>query len=1318
MNRMAASPERSAIANNGSGARWSCDYCGRSFDTKSGLGVHKSHVHREELNQERLTAPRRRVRSSDRQRNTISSKSPWTNSEIKALAKMDFDLRLKNPNMSDAALNRELAKLFPGRSVDAIKGQKKGQPFRSALTRVRETENANQPLPNHASIDATATLSSPTTLVSGELEVEHYNEHETNSRGPSLTENVGTNASLMVEPEALSSLPEVPRAQADEANDESSLDASRFSPRVLRSRSRREMSNSENQTVSQRNPQSSVNNERPCKTTSSRCPWTDEEVTTLAKLHLELRLANPDMSEAKLNRELVVKFPGRSIDAIKARKRGQPFRSAVASIREAMEADQPMPNHAIVDATALPSQTTPVNNEHEAGSLEEILNENVEILNASASMMAEPEAIPSQPTVPSTEADDANGVSISDTNINQPEVTRLNYVDIQILAALKDDALAYMRHTKVQMSFRAKHLVHILNMERGHPAVVRHLEQWLDKVVKVDDGGNGNSETLRKPRQRNIRKGYGDGRGLRGKARLTEKVYLQDLYDRRGVKGVAQHVLRDCDGESGGAPIDPEVMKNFWCDVFGSDIRHGNGAIRSTSNEDSTANTIWSVVTVDDIKRTEMEMKKAKGPDGVSVSAWKRIPRSVRALFYNVMLYHGVVLPRLSEARTIFIPKISNPTKPGEFRPISITSVIQRQLHRIFVKRMNAVRKFDDRQVAFRNGVDGVSNNLATLRTIIEFRARERKNLHIISLDLHKAFDSVSHGAVFQILSDLECPTVFINYIKRLYSSATTCLELGNEESAKIRIGRGVFQGDPLSPIIFNHIVDKALKKLDEDYGFPCGRDRITCTAFADDVTVIGDDVRGTQINVDSLVGELALSGLHANAAKCRSLSILWNGTRKTTALSTTPTFKVDDQHIDPITPSTKWKYLGIHFTGEKIDKHLPDIAPKLERVKNALLKPQVKIEVISKVILPQIFHQAILGNSSQEELSTIDILVRKTIREIMHFPHDLPNSYLHAPIRAGGMGVPELLIRIPVLRYVRWKKFAESNGQVAARFDRSIAYRHNKEKVEHFFASNGLGIDDKDIIAKYYLACLDNNIATKGLSEAYHSRQTRGWCNNRSNEISGGDFIKYHHISSCSLPTLARRAWGRPDMDTQCRQGCSTSETAHHVLQECSRTHGGRVLRHDRALNMIHSLLVRKWGETFTIEKEPHIETQLGLRKPDLLLFGGDEAVVIDLHIVGKENMREARCNKVAKYRDLPGLTRIIKDRYGVERVSYEAITVSYCGIIERLSREMLRVLGFRGADIFRITTSVLRGSWLSWFQFKKQHQQPFFDARSRAQA
>lgn len=1084
----AASSGSSDITDNGSGAKWFCEYCGREFDTKIGMGVHKSHLHRDELNSERLsqTRPSRGVGL----RNAVSSRRQWTNGEIKALVKLNLDLRQADPDASENAINTALATQLPGRSVDAIKGQKRSAAFRKIQAEMM------------------------TAMVDEEI-----------------------------------------AAQEEQVASNSSSNAN-----------------------------------------------------------------NPE---------------------------------------------------ALVEET------------------EGELGDNVEI-NASG-----------------------------EVGISSIEETGLNHVDHELLARIKDAARQYAKHIKrnVKQSYKVEQLLYILGMNSGNPQASVLLEEWLVDIV--DMGGDGESG-LRIPNKRckpKIREGYGQGRGLRGKKWSAEKAYLQNLYERRGVKGIAQHVLRDVDEIGNKTPTTnyiptPEAMVEFWSDVFGANTWGGKG-VETNSNEDSTANCLWSPMCVDDIKGSELAKGKAKGPDDVSVARWKSVPRSVRALFYNVVMFHGVVLERLSKARTVFIPKHTKPSNAGDFRPIGITSVIRRQMHKILSNRLNSVRKFDDRQVAFRNGVDGVSNNLATLRTVVETSRTRRHNLHMVSLDLKKAFDSVSYQSIFETMAHLKCPTVFVNYLKRLCSTATTSLELGNEEST-IRIGRGVLQGDPLSPVIFNHIIDRALKKLDDDMGYPCGVDKVTCTAFADDINVIGDSIVGTQSNVNILLNELAGFGLQANPSKCLSLSMTKVGQNAARVLDTTDSFKINGETVKSISPSMGWKYLGINWIGEKIDKHLPDIRSKLDRVKNAILKPQQKLEIITKVILPGIFHQAILGNASQEELSSIDIHVRNEVRGIMHFPHDIPISYIHAPVRCGGMGVPELLIRIPLLRYKRMKKFAESDAKVAPAFDRSIAYRYNKEKVEGFLRDNDLGTGARvDVISKYYLARLENNFATRGLSEAFYSSQSRGWCNTRANEISGGDFIKYHLISSCSLPTLARRAWGRQGIDVRCRNGCGSIETLHHIQQECTLTKGGRSLRHDRILNFIHRSIVSRFEGKFCVEKEPKIMTDHGLRKPDLLLHGGSDAIVIDLNIVGKENMERARENKVAKYRDLTGFTKLIKDRYKAAEVSYYAITISYCGIIERSSRQLLRELLFTQRDVFRMTTSVLRGSWLSWFQFKKQHQQRFFELR-----
>lgn len=1157
----------SDMANNGSDGRWFCGYCERSFGTKIGLGVHKSRAHPNEVNDERQVY--QRPSRGTGQRNAISSRSHWTESEITTLVKLDLDLLTANPSMSAAARNKELAKQLPGRTADAIKGRRKDARFASTLAKIMstnrvasQTNNTLNPTVRVTSVRSTAPLPQP---------------------HPVDEVSIVLQARDIAASQEIITIPTTPSSQTQTIT----------------------MNGEINSLVT---TQSDILDNVELETnvsTSATSPQTDSSI---------------------------------SID------------------------------------------NTTVNRDDEV----------------------------------------SGSTTLGNANVSRIEETRLNYVDYQLLAKLKDDSLLYARHIRrdVRVLFNVEQLLNVFDMNRGDPTANTLLEEWLEKTINMD--GNAARMEANKRRKPNIRKGYGSGKGLRGKKRAAERAYLQHIYERSGVRGIAQHVLRDVEyGDNpptGNSEPSAESMMDFWSDVFGTAIR-GKYDAKSVSDEDSDANCLWGVINQEDVKRTELGKKKAKGPDGISVKTWRSIPRAVRALFYNGVLYHGVVLESLSAARTIFIPKVANPSKPGEYRPISITSVIQRQLHKIFVDRLNKVRKFDDRQVAFRNGVDGVSNNLATLRTIIEVRKRTLRNLHIILLDLKKAFDSVSHDAVFRTMSDLKCPTLFVNYLKLLYSSAKTSLELSNGESKAIRIGRGVFQGDPLSPIIFNHIIDRALSKLNDDMGYPCGEDQVTSTAFADDITVIGDSIVGTQSNINILVDELAKYGLQANPSKCLSLSIMTEKYRKVKFLDTKDKFTINGEHIKSIGPSTQWKYLGINWTGEKIDKQLPDIRPKLNRVNDALLKPQQKLEIITKVILPAVFHQAILGNASQEELTSIDTHVRKTVREIMHFPHDIPNAYIHAPVKCGGMGVPELLIRIPLLRYKRMRRFADSDAPVATQFDRSIAYRHNAERVKKFLRENEMIEEDHgvEVVIPYYLAQLEHYFATKGLTEAFHSRHSRNWCNKWSNELSGGDFIKYHLISSCSLPTLARRSWGRPDQDIRCRHGCGSPETIHHVQQECILTKGGRSFRHDRALNLIHNAIVRKFGESFSVEKEPQLQTSHGLRKPDLILHGGDAAVVIDLNIVGRQSMGDARRNKVAKYRDLPGFTKVVQQRYSVDLVEFHAITISYCGIIERGSRDVLQTLDFNSMDIFRITTSVLRGSWLNWFQFKKNHQQRFFDSRMK---
>jgi Reverse transcriptase (RNA-dependent DNA polymerase) len=200
---------------------------------------------------------------------------------------------------------------------------------------------------------------------------------------------------------------------------------------------------------------------------------------------------------------------------------------------------------------------------------------------------------------------------------------------------------------------------------------------------------------------------------------------------------------------------------------------------------------------------------------------------------------NGRIDPEVLHARTVFIPKCDRPQTPGEFRPIGITSVIIRQLHRIFAQRLRAFHGYDDRQKAFCN-VDGTAENLLLLKAILDDSKRERRELHVVSVDIRKAFDSLSHSSIIETITGLGCPRPFVEYVKWVYDHATTNLHYGGH-SQRAKVQNGVLQGDPLSPVVFNYLIDRALRTLNDNIGYPLQGKRINCIAFADDIILVSE---------------------------------------------------------------------------------------------------------------------------------------------------------------------------------------------------------------------------------------------------------------------------------------------------------------------------------------------------------------------------------------------------------------------------------------------------------------------------------------------
>ncbi|KRY44607.1 Retrovirus-related Pol polyprotein from type-1 retrotransposable element [Trichinella britovi] len=234
----------------------------------------------------------------------------------------------------------------------------------------------------------------------------------------------------------------------------------------------------------------------------------------------------------------------------------------------------------------------------------------------------------------------------------------------------------------------------------------------------------------------------------------------------------------------------------------------------------------------------KMKIHTSAGPDGIKVSHLRSCDPVCLAKAFNIFLLARHIPQQLKDCRTTLIPKSDDPRPDAEdYRPITVASCLYRLFSKIVTRRLEDPLSLHPRQKAFRSFTDGAFDNTSILMTVIREAHNCGKELIIVSIDLAKAFDTVNHTSITRALCMHRLDDESRTLITQMVTGSSTIIK-GDKGalSNKIEINQGVRQGDPISPLLFNAVMDEMVERLEQTgEGFKLKGVEVTTLAFADD---------------------------------------------------------------------------------------------------------------------------------------------------------------------------------------------------------------------------------------------------------------------------------------------------------------------------------------------------------------------------------------------------------------------------------------------------------------------------------------------------
>ena len=430
---------------------------------------------------------------------------------------------------------------------------------------------------------------------------------------------------------------------------------------------------------------------------------------------------------------------------------------------------------------------------------------------------------------------------------------------------------------------------------------------------------------------------------------------------------------------------------------------------------------------------------KSPGPDGVQ-GYWIKNLSAMHDRMSNqlnkCLQEDSVPIWMITGKTLLCVKEIEKGNTVSNFRPITcipllwklLTAVLADELYRHLEE--NSLLPWE--QMGCRKGSRGTKDQLLIYKMIVKNCKRRLTSLGVAWIDYRKAYDMVPHSWIEKSMEMFGVAINFRRFISSNMKQWNTELMSGEQRLGNVRIRRGIFQGDSLSPLLFVLAMiplTRMLRKTKIFYQLKKGGEKINHLLFMNDLKLFAKN----EEQIDSLVNSVRIFSddikMEFGLSKCAVL-IMKRGKVVTREGIDMPNGKM----MKCIEEGSGYKYFGIlEADGIKHEEMKDQVTKEYVRRLRTILKSKLNggniISAINSRAVSIIRYGAGIIGWTKAELQALDRKTRKmlTMYGAHHPKADVDRMYLRRAEGGRGLIGVEDCVRIEIdslEKYLQNSKF------------------------------------------------------------------------------------------------------------------------------------------------------------------------------------------------------------------------------------------------------------------------------------------------------